>query len=228
MKDKRLKSAAEKVDADRLYPLSDAVALVKETASAKFDETVEAAMQLGVDARKSDQSVRGAAALPAGSGRVARVAVVAKDAAAEAAREAGADKVGFDDLIEEIKKGALDFDVLIATPDAMRTLSAVARILGPKGLMPNPKSGTVAADAAAAVKRAKSGEVRYRADRGGIVHAPVGRASFSADDLERNIVALIDSVKRAKPSASKGIYLRKLALSCTMGPGVAVDISRYR
>ena len=194
----------------------------------KFDETVDVAVQLGIDPKKSDQAVRGAVVLPAGTGKTVKVAVVASGAAADAATAAGADKVGFDELIENIKQGVMDFDVLIATPEAMRKLAAVGKILGPRGLMPNPKTGTVAADPAAAVKNAKAGQVRYRADKSGIVHAAVGKVSFAPEDLKKNIESLLDSLKRAKPASSKGIYLRQLAVSSTMGRAVVADIALYR
>lgn len=222
---KRLKNASMP---DRGCGLDEALAAIVGGSGVKFTESVDVAILLGIDPKKSDQAVRGAVVLPAGSGKTTRVAVVAADDAADAAREAGADKVGFDDLIEEIKGGALDFDVLIATPDAMRKLAVAGKVLGPRGLMPNPKTGTVTADPATAVKNAKTGQVRYRADRGGIVHAAVGKVSFSADDLKRNIESLITAIKRAKPSSAKGIYLRQMAISCTMGRSVVVDISSYR
>lgn len=213
---------------DRGCGLDEALSAIVGGSGVKFTESVDVAISLGIDPKKSDQAVRGAVVLPAGSGKATRVAVVAADAAADAAREAGADKVGFDDLIEEIKGGAMDFDVLIATPDAMRKLAVAGKVLGPRGLMPNPKTGTVTADPATAVKNAKMGQVRYRADRGGIIHAAVGKASFSTDDLKRNIESLITAIKRAKPSSAKGIYLRQMAVSCTMGRSVVVDISSYR
>ena len=208
--------------------LDEALSAVVGGSGVKFDETVDVAVQLGVDTKKSDQAVRGAVVLPAGTGKTTRVAVVASGDAAESAKKAGADKVGFEDLIEEIMGGAMDFDVLIAAPDAMRKLAAAGRILGPRGLMPNPKTGTVAADPAAAVKNAKAGQARYRADKAGIVHAAVGKASFSAADLKRNIESLIAALKRARPSAAKGVYLRRMFISSTMGRSVGVDISSYR
>ena len=222
---KRLKNSSMP---DRGCGLDEALAAIVGGSGVKFTESVDVAILLGIDPKKSDQAVRGAVVLPAGSGKTTRVAVVAADDAADAAREAGADKVGFDDLIEEIKGGALDFDVLIATPDAMRKLAVAGKVLGPRGLMPNPKTGTVTADTATAVKNAKTGQVRYRADRGGIVHAAVGKVSFSADDLKRNIESLITAIKRAKPSSAKGVYLQQMAISCTMGRSVVVDISSYR
>ncbi|MGI9297982.1 MAG: 50S ribosomal protein L1 [Gammaproteobacteria bacterium] len=208
--------------------LDEALAAVVGGSGVKFDETVDVAVQLGVDTKKSDQAVRGAVVLPAGTGKTTRVAVVASGEAAQAAKDAGADKVGFDDLIEEIKGGATDFDVLIATPDAMRKLAPAGRILGPRGLMPNPKTGTVAADPATAVKNAKAGQARYRADKAGIVHAAVGRASFPAADLKQNIESLLAALKRAKPAAAKGVYLRRMSVSATMGRAATADISPYR
>ncbi len=208
--------------------LDEALSAVVGGSGVKFDETVEVAIQLGIDPKKSDQAVRGAAVLPSGTGKTVRVAVVADGDAATAATTAGADKVGFEDLIEEIKGGKMDFDVLIATPDAMRKLAAAGKILGPRGLMPNPKVGTVAADPTAAVKNAKAGQARYRADKSGIVHAAVGKASFSPDALKKNIESLLDSLKRGKPASSKGIYLRQLAVSSTMGRSAIVDIASYR
>ena len=208
--------------------LDEALSAVVGGSGAKFDETVDVAVQLGIDAKKSDQAVRGAVVLPAGTGKTVRVAVVADGDAAKKAKAAGADKVGFDDLIESIKGGALDFDVLIATPEAMRKLAAAGRILGPRGLMPNPKTGTVAADPTEAVKNAKAGQARYRTDKAGIVHAAAGKASFSAADLKRNIESLLAALKRAKPASAKGVYLRRMSVSATMGRAVEVDISSYR
>ncbi|MGI9347370.1 MAG: 50S ribosomal protein L1 [Gammaproteobacteria bacterium] len=214
--------------AEALQNLDEAVAAVVGGSGVKFDETIDVAVRLGIDPKKSDQAVRGAVVLPAGTGKTVRVAVVADEAGAQAALDAGADKAGLEDLIEEIKGGKTDFDVLIATPAAMRLLAPIGKILGPRGLMPNPKTGTVNADTAIAVKNAKAGQVRYRADKGGIVHAPVGKASFAPADLKRNIESLLDSIKRAKPASSKGVYLRQLSLSATMGVAVAVDIATYR
>ena len=209
--------------------MENALAAVIGGSGVKFDETVEAAIQLGVDPKKSDQAVRGAVVLPAGSGRVVRVGVVAQsEADRSAATTAGADVVGFEDLITNIGNGEINFDVLLATPESMRQLAAVAKTLGPKGLMPNPKSGTVTKDVATAVKEAKSGQVRYRADKSGIVHAPVGKASFTKENLKQNIESLLESLKKAKPSSSKGVYLRRMALSATMGRSVRVDITSYR
>lgn len=222
---KRLKKSALP---EKTCSLDEALAALCGGSGVKFDESVDIAVHLGVDSKKSDQAVRGAAALPAGSGKTVRVGVVAAGAAAEAAKEAGADKAGFEDFIEEIKKGVLDFDVLIASPDVMHKLAAAGKILGPRGLMPNPKTGTVTADTAAAVKSAKTGQVRFRADKAGIVHAAVGKASFSPGALKQNIESLIGALKRAKPASSKGVYLRKMSLSCTMGRSVSADISSYR
>ena len=211
-----------------LRTLDEAVEAVAGGSGVKFDESVDVAVQLGVDPKKSDQMVRGSTVLPAGSGRDKRVAVIGGEADCEAAREAGADKTGMDDLIAEIQEGKTDFDVLIAAPPAMRKLAAVGKILGPKGLMPNPKDGTVAKDVAEAVRNAKSGQVSYRCDKAGIVHAPVGKASFSAADLKRNIESLLAALKKAKPSSSKGVYLRSLSVSATMGASLRVDIASYR
>ena len=225
---KTCKRLTKAVMPDNGCGLDEALAAIANGSGVKFNESVDVAIQLGVDTKKSDQSVRGAAILPAGSGKTVRVAVAATDAAADSATAAGADKVGFEDLIEEIKGGVMDFDVLIATPDVMRQLAAVGKILGPRGLMPNPKTGTVTADVATAVKNAKAGQVRYRADKSGIVHAAVGKASFSAADIKKNIESLIGALKRAKPASSKGVYLRHMSVSCTMGRSVVVDISSYR
>ena len=220
---KRYKETQSLVDSTKVYPLSEAVDLVKKTASAKFDETVEVAVQLGIDARKSDQNVRGSAILPRGIGKTIRVAVFATGANAEAAKEAGADIVGFEDLIDTVKKGEIDFDSCIAEPDAMKSVATVGRILGPKGLMPNPKTGTVRADVAEAVKEAKAGKVDFRIDRAGIIHCRIGKASFDSQALTENLVELLRVLKRAQPPAAKGQYFRKVSLSTTMGPGVRVD-----
>ncbi|OMG56450.1 50S ribosomal protein L1 [Azonexus hydrophilus] len=220
---KKQKALASKVVAQKLYPLQEALALAKETAVAKFDESIDVAINLGVDARKSDQVVRGSVVLPAGTGKTVRVAVFAQGEKAEAAKAAGADVVGFDDLAAEVKAGNLNFDIVVATPDAMRIVGQLGQILGPRGLMPNPKVGTVTMDVATAVKNAKAGQVQYRTDKAGIVHATIGRASFSAENLETNLKALIEALQKAKPAASKGQYLRKIAVSATMGPGVRVD-----
>jgi large subunit ribosomal protein L1 len=220
---KRRKALVAKVDRNKLYTVDEALALVKETANAKFNESVDVAVNLGVDARKSDQLVRGSIVLPKGTGKSVRVAVFAQGAAAEAAKEAGADIVGFDDLAAQVKEGKMDFDVVIATPDSMRVVGQLGQILGPRGLMPNPKVGTVTPNAAEAVKNAKAGQVQYRTDKAGIVQCTIGRASFSAEDLKANMLALIEALNKAKPAASKGIYLKKIAVSSTMGVGVKVD-----
>lgn len=222
---KRMKAAQSKVEAQKFYALTDALTLVKETASAKFDESVDVAIQLGIDPRKSDQAVRGAAVLPEGTGKTVRVAVFAQGAKAEEAKAAGADVVGFDDLAATVKAGQLDFDVVIASPDAMRIVGQLGKILGPRGLMPNPKVGTVTPNVAEAVKNAKAGQVQFRADKAGIIHASIGRASFEAARLETNLKALIDALIKAKPASSKGQYLRKVSVSSTMGVGVHVDVS---
>ena len=222
---KRMKAAQSKVEAQKFYAVADALALVKETASAKFDESVDVAIQLGIDPRKSDQAVRGAAVLPEGTGKTVRVAVFAQGAKADEAKAAGADVVGFDDLAATVKAGQLDFDVVIASPDAMRIVGQLGKILGPRGLMPNPKVGTVTPNVAEAVKNAKAGQVQFRADKVGIIHASIGRASFEAARLETNLKALIDALVKAKPASSKGQYLRKVSVSSTMGVGVRVDVS---
>lgn len=205
--------------------LDEAVAAVKEHAKAKFDESVDVAIRLGVDVRHSDQMVRGTVTLPAGTGKNVRVAVFARDEKAEEARAAGADLVGADDLVETVQKGEINFERCIATPDMMKLLGKIARVLGPRGLMPNPKVGTVTADVAEAVKKAKTGEIQFRTERTGVVHAPIGRASFDAAALVDNARAVIGAISRAKPSASKGTYFRKIAISSTMGPGVVVDVA---
>lgn len=222
---KRMKAAQSKVEAQKFYAVADALALVKETASAKFDESVDVAIQLGIDPRKSDQAVRGAAVLPEGTGKTVRVAVFAQGAKADEAKAAGADVVGFDDLAATVKAGQLDFDVVIASPDAMRIVGQLGKILGPRGLMPNPKVGTVTPNVAEAVKNAKAGQVQFRADKAGIIHASIGRASFEAARLETNLKALVDALVKAKPASSKGQYLRKVSVSSTMGVGVRVDVS---
>ncbi|MDH3460508.1 MAG: 50S ribosomal protein L1 [Burkholderiaceae bacterium] len=220
---KREKTYAGKVNSDKLYPLADAIAVVKECATAKFDESIDVAIQLGIDAKKSDQVVRGAVVLPNGTGKTKRVAVFAQGAKAEEARAAGADVVGMDDLAEQVKAGNLSFDVVIASPDTMRIVGTLGQILGPRGLMPNPKVGTVTPDVATAVKNAKAGQVQFRVDKAGIVHAAIGLRSFESDKLIGNVRSLVDALNKSKPAASKGIYLRKLALSSTMGVGVRVD-----
>ncbi|MFZ0107065.1 MAG: 50S ribosomal protein L1 [Thiobacillus sp.] len=220
---KRLRAIKEKIDRNRTYPVIDALQLVKETATAKFDESIDIAVNLGVDARKSDQMVRGSVVLPKGTGKSVRVAVFAQGDNVQKAKDAGADIVGFDDLAAEIKGGKMDFDVVIATPDAMRVVGQLGQILGPRGLMPNPKVGTVSADVVTAVKNAKAGQVQYRTDKAGIVHCTIGRASFAVEDLKENLTALIDALQRAKPASSKGIYFKRLSVSSTMGAGVRVD-----
>ena len=220
---KRVDAIRAKVDRNKVYPVAEALALVKETATAKFDESVDVVVNLGIDARKSDQLVRGALVLPNGTGKTSRVAVFAQGANAEAAKTAGADIVGFEDLAEQIKGGMMDFDVVIATPDAMRIVGALGQILGPRGLMPNPKVGTVTPNVAEAVKNAKAGQVQYRTDKAGIVHCTIGRASFSVDALKGNLLALVEALNKAKPASSKGVYLKKVSVSSTMGVGVRVD-----
>lgn len=220
---KRMQAALAKVDRNKLYPLSDALTLVKETATAKFDESVDAVVNLGIDARKSDQLVRGALVLPHGTGKTSRIAVFAQGANAEAAKTAGADIVGFEDLAEQIKGGMMDFDVVIATPDAMRIVGTLGQILGPRGLMPNPKVGTVTPNVAEAVKNAKAGQVQYRTDKAGIVHCTIGRASFGVDALKGNLLALVEALNKSKPASSKGVFLKKVSVSSTMGAGVRID-----
>ncbi len=220
---KRIDAFRAKVDRNKLYPVIDGLSLVKENAKAKFNESVDAVIILGIDPRKSDQLVRGALVLPNGTGKTTRVAVFAQGAQAEAAKAAGADIVGFDDLAEQVKAGVMDFDIVIATPDAMRIVGALGQILGPRGLMPNPKVGTVTPDAATAVKNAKAGQVQYRTDKGGIIHCTIGRASFTVEQLQGNLVALVEALNKAKPASTKGVYLKKLSVSSTMGAGVRVD-----
>lgn len=220
---KRQKALQGKIDPNKSYAVAEALQLAKDTATAKFDESIDVAVNLGIDARKSDQLVRGSVVLPAGTGKTVRVAVFAQGEKAEAAKAAGADIVGFDDLATEIKAGNLNFDVVIATPDAMRVVGQLGQILGPRGLMPNPKVGTVTMDVVTAVKNAKAGQVQYRTDKGGIVHSTIGRASFSVERLHENLKALVDALVKAKPASSKGQYLRKIGLSSTMGVGVRVD-----
>lgn len=220
---KRVRAVRAKVDRLKNYPLAEALALVKQNATAKFDESIDVAVNLGIDAKKSDQLVRGSVVLPAGTGKSVRVAVFAQGAKAEEAKAAGADVVGFDDLAAAVKGGTMDFDVCIATPDAMKVVGALGQILGPRGLMPNPKVGTVTMDVTTAVKNAKAGQVQYRTDKGGIIQCTIGRASFSVEALQQNLGALVDALNKAKPAASKGQYLRKISLSSTMGAGVRVD-----
>jgi len=222
---KRQKALEGKVDTTKLYPIDQALAIVKECAVAKFDESIDVSVQLGIDAKKSDQVVRGAVVMPNGTGKTKRVAVFAQGAKAEEAKAAGADIVGMDDLAEQVKAGNLNFDVVIASPDTMRVVGTLGQILGPRGLMPNPKVGTVTPDVATAVKNAKAGQVQFRVDKAGIIHATVGRRSFEADKLVGNLQALLDALNKAKPASSKGVYLRKVAISSTMGVGVRVDVA---
>jgi large subunit ribosomal protein L1 len=221
---KKQKAFAGKVDSTKLYALNDAIAIIKECANAKFDESIDVAVQLGVDAKKSDQVVRGAVVMPNGTGKTKRVAVFAQGAKAEEAKAAGADIVGMDDLAADIKAGKMDFDVVIASPDAMRIVGTLGQVLGPRGLMPNPKVGTVTPDVAQAVRNAKAGQVQFRVDKAGIIHGTIGRRSFDTDKLQGNLVALLDALTKAKPATSKGVYLRKVAVSSTMGVGVRVDV----
>ena len=220
---KRTQAIRAKVDRTKAYPLPEALALVKEVATAKFNESIDLAVNLGVDAKKSDQVVRGSVVLPAGTGKSVRVAVFAQGEKAEAAKAAGADIVGFDDLAAKVKEGVIDFDVAIATPDAMRVVGQLGQILGPRGLMPNPKVGTVTMDVAAAVKNAKAGQVQYRTDKAGIVQCTIGRSSFTVEQLQENAKALIEALNKARPQTAKGVYLKKVSVSSTMGPGVRVD-----
>lgn len=222
---KRQKAFKGKIDRNKIYAVADALKVTKDLATAKFDESIDVAVGLGVDPRKSDQIVRGSVVLPAGTGKTIRVAVFAQGDNAAAAKAAGADIVGFEDLAAEIKSGVINFDRVIATPDAMRVVGQLGQILGPRGLMPNPKVGTVTMDVATAVKNAKAGQVQYRTDKSGIIHSTIGRASFDIDQLTANLKALVDALIKAKPATSKGQYLRKIALSSTMGPGVRVDAS---
>ena len=223
MAGKKLKAAYEKIDRNNQYSLAEAIDLIKGSASTNFDETIEISMNLGVDPRHSDQMVRGVVAMPNGTGKTMRVAVFARDDKAEEAKKAGADVVGAEDLAEEIQGGRLDFDRVIATPDMMGVVGRLGKILGTKGLMPNPKLGTVTPDVTADVNAAKAGEVQYRAEKAGIVHAGIGKASFSADQLKENAAAFIDAVNKARPSGAKGVFVKKIAVSSTMGPGVVVD-----
>lgn len=222
---KKAKSIIEKIDRTKQYSVVEAVTLLKELGSTKFIEAVDVSVNLGVDPRKSDQNVRGATVLPNGTGKTVRVAVFAQGPNADAAKEAGADIIGMDDLADQVKKGQMDFDVVIASPDAMRVVGQLGQILGPRGLMPNPKVGTVTPDVATAVKNAKSGQVRYRTDKSGIIHCTIGKVSFEADSILQNLNALLADLKKAKPSAAKGIYIKKVTLSSTMGPGIAIDQS---
>lgn len=220
---KRIKLQREKVDATRAYSIEEAVALLKELSTVKFAESVDIAVNLGIDARKSDQNVRGSTVLPNGTGKDVRVAVFTQGAGVEAAKEAGADAVGMEDLAEQIKGGDLDFGVVIASPDAMRVVGQLGQVLGPRGLMPNPKVGTVTPDVATAVKNAKSGQARFRTDKNGIIHASIGKVAFEPQAIKENAEALIADLKKLKPSTAKGVYLKKIALSTTMGPGIVID-----
>ncbi|MGA7799238.1 MAG: 50S ribosomal protein L1 [Gammaproteobacteria bacterium] len=220
---KRMRAIQEKLEAGKLYAVDEAFGLLKETASAKFKEAVDVSVNLGVDPRKSDQVVRGSTVLPNGTGKSVRVAVFSQGVNADAAREAGADIVGFEDLAESIKGGNLDFDVVIASPDAMRVVGQLGQILGPRGLMPNPKVGTVATDVAAAVRNAKAGQVRYRTDKAGIIHCTIGKVDFEVNALRENLQALLNDLQKMKPSAAKGVYMKKVTVSTTMGPGVPLD-----
>ncbi|WP_396588518.1 50S ribosomal protein L1 [Bermanella sp. R86510] len=222
---KRVKAIREKVDAVKVYSISEAVAILKEVSSVKFPESIDVAVNLGIDARKSDQNVRGATVLPNGTGKDVRVAVFTQGANAEAAKEAGADVVGMDELAEQMKGGDLDFGVVIASPDAMRVVGQLGQVLGPRGLMPNPKVGTVTPDVATAVKNAKAGQVRYRNDKNGIIHASLGKLAFDEKAITENLAALVSDLKKAKPANAKGVYLKKATLSTTMGPGIAIDLS---
>jgi large subunit ribosomal protein L1 len=222
---KRQQAMAGKVDSTKLYPLDNALAIVKECATAKFDESIDVAVQLGIDAKKSDQVVRGAVVMPNGTGKTKRVAVFAQGAKADEARAAGADVVGMDDLAAEVKAGNINFDIVIASPDTMRVVGTLGQILGPRGLMPNPKVGTVTPDVATAVRNAKAGQVQFRVDKAGIIHATIGRRSFESDKLAGNLRALIEALNKAKPASSKGVYLRKVAVSSTMGVGARVEVA---
>lgn len=222
---KKAKLIREKVDRNKQYAFDEAISLLKELGTAKFPESVDVSVNLGVDPRKSDQNVRGATVLPNGTGKNVRVAVFTQGPNAEAAKEAGADIVGMEDLAEQVKKGEMDFDVVIASPDAMRVVGQLGQILGPRGLMPNPKVGTVTPDVATAVKNAKSGQVRYRTDKGGIIHCSIGKITFDAQAIKQNLEALLTDLNKAKPSAAKGVYMKKITLSTTMGPGLSIDQS---
>lgn len=222
---KKAKAIKEKVSSSKQYSISEAVSLLKEFANTKFDESIDISVNLGVDPRKSDQNVRGASVLPNGTGKTVRVAVFAQGPSADAAKEAGADIVGMDDLADQVKKGEMNFDVVIASPDAMRVVGQLGQILGPRGLMPNPKVGTVTPDVVTAVKNAKSGQVRYRTDKSGIVHCSIGKVSFDETSIKQNLEFLVTDLKKAKPTAAKGVYLKKISLSSTMGPGLWIDQS---
>ncbi len=222
---KRVKALRAKVDPAKIYPCDEGLQLVKSCATAKFDESVDVAVQLGIDARKSDQVVRGSVVLPAGTGKTVRIAVFASGEKADQARAAGADIVGMEDLADKVKAGEMNFDVVIAAPDAMRVVGALGQILGPRGLMPNPKVGTVTADVVTAVKNAKAGQVQFRNDQAGIVHATIGRASFSVEQLKENLKALVETIQKSKPASSKGVFVRKVAVSSTMGAGLRLELS---
>ena len=222
---KRMRLIAEKVDGDKAYEINEAVALLGDLSKTKFKESYDVSINLGVDPRKSDQVVRGATTLPHGTGKVVRVAVFAQGDNVDKATAAGADLVGFDDLAEEVKAGKMDFDVVIATPDAMRIVGQLGKVLGPRGLMPNPKTGTVTPDVETAVKNAKAGQVQFRTDKAGIVHGSVGQVGFGVDQIKQNLEALMSDLKKAKPASAKGVYLKKITLSTTMGPGLAIDQS---
>ena len=222
---KRQRAINEKVDSSKQYSIEDAVALLKELSTVKFAETFDVSINLGIDPRKSDQSVRGATTLPHGNGKDVRVAVFTQGANAEAAKAAGAEYVGMDELAAEIKAGKMDFDVVIASPDAMRVVGQLGQVLGPRGLMPNPKTGTVTPDVVTAVKNAKAGQVRYRAEKGGIIHGGIGKISFDTIAIKENLEALISDLKKSKPSTAKGVFLKRIALSTTMGPGLVIDQS---
>ena len=220
---KRVKAFRARVDTTKSYPLDEAIAILKETATVKFNESVELAVNLGIDARKSDQGVRGATTLPHGTGSEVRVAVFTQGENADKAKEAGADLVGMEDLADQIKGGMMDFDVVVASPDAMRVVGQLGQVLGPRGLMPNPKTGTVTPDVATAVQNAKAGQVRFRSDKNGIIHGGIGKISFEPDAIQGNLVAVLADLKKAKPAAAKGVYFQKVTLSTTMGPGVTID-----
>ena len=222
---RRVRAMREKIDATRMYSIDEAMALLKEFSTVKFEETVDVAVNLGIDPRKSDQAVRGATTLPHGTGKTVRVAVFTQGEAAEAAKEAGADIVGMEDLADDIKGGNMNFDVVIADPAAMRVVGQLGQILGPRGLMPNPKTGTVTQDVVSAVRNAKAGQVRFRADKSGIVHGGIGRVTFEAGAIKENLEALLADLRKAKPASAKGIYLKKVTLSTTMGPGITIDHS---
>jgi large subunit ribosomal protein L1 len=222
---KRMKPWSAKIQAGKNYPIDEALTIVKELANAKFNESVDVAVNLGIDPSKSDQQVRGSSVLPHGTGKTVRVAVFTSGKNADAAREAGADIVGLEDLAEKVKAGEMNFDVVVASPDAMRVVGQLGQILGPRGLMPNPKVGTVTPDVANAVRNAKAGQVRFRADKGGVVHTSIGKATFEIQALKENLNALLADLQKAKPSAAKGVYLKRISVSSTMGPGVRVDQS---